>query len=216
MTGRRFGLNRLALSNGKRNKHLEGNCTECGGLLTYPAEQIGTVSKCPYCGQQTELTLAAPTVESGIPRKVIVLSLIAALILAGGLVGSMVALKRAQKWAADRNGTKSVVGHPPPPHHGFPPQSGVVQNGFRVWVNGLHRTRGDSPGYAVGVASNMLSRTRAKVELHFDLLDAAGAKVGVSMDTAAEVGQGRVWSFRAPVLSTNAVRVSLVSITEKQ
>ena len=78
-------------------KYLKGPCQHCGGRLEFPAESIGLVAPCPHCGEETELMLATPKSESVIPRRAIVWTWIAVVVLALGLAGSIVALKRAQR-----------------------------------------------------------------------------------------------------------------------
>ena len=60
---------------------------------------IGTTAACPRCGKPTELLLATPAQESGLPRRVIVYTVTGILILLLGLAGSVWALKRAQAMA---------------------------------------------------------------------------------------------------------------------
>ncbi len=83
-----------------RTKNLQGPCSHCGGMITYPAELIGTVTQCPYCRNSTELLLATPEIEPAIPRRGLFWTIVAIVILIGGLIGAMIGLKRAQNWAA--------------------------------------------------------------------------------------------------------------------
>ena len=80
----------------KSTKFLQGPCGHCGAMIKYQAEMIATMTRCPHCGEQTELTLAAPPQEPAVSRKAIVWTLTAILLLAVGLAGSLVALKLAQ------------------------------------------------------------------------------------------------------------------------
>ncbi len=81
-------------------KRLMGVCGECGGPIQFPAELIGTMATCPRCRKQTELRLEAPPEESTVPRKATLWTLVAALILVGGLVAALIVLKRFEKLAA--------------------------------------------------------------------------------------------------------------------
>jgi len=85
-----------------RTKKLPGTCTQCGGLFEFGAELIGTTAVCPRCGQPTELTLAIPPVEPEVPRRIIIWSVTAVIILVFGLGAALFALKRAQNWAEHR------------------------------------------------------------------------------------------------------------------
>lgn len=80
-----------------RTKNLQGSCTECGGTLTFPAEQIGTTSRCPLCGKETELHLDVPEDAPTIPRRTLIWTGVAILVLITGLFGAYLALKRSQR-----------------------------------------------------------------------------------------------------------------------
>src|SRR5438105_8787125 len=87
-------------------KNLKGECIECGGSLEFPAESIGTTVECRHCRKTTELSLAGPKEEPTVSTRVIAWTLIALFILIGGLVGSLIALNRAQNWAQKQHGTE--------------------------------------------------------------------------------------------------------------
>ncbi len=82
-----------------RTRNLRGPCQHCRGLIEYPAQLVGTTTQCPHCRQTTELLLATPPLEPAVPRRVIGWTIAAIIILVLGLVGSFIALKRAQNWA---------------------------------------------------------------------------------------------------------------------
>ncbi len=81
-------------------KRLMGACGECGGPIQFPAELIGTLTTCPRCRKQTELRLESPPEEAAVPRKAIVWTIVAVLILVTGLIAVLVVLKRFEKLAA--------------------------------------------------------------------------------------------------------------------
>ena len=81
-------------------KRLTGACSECGSPIQFPAELIGTMATCPRCRKQTELRLESPPEEPSAPRKATVWTVIAALILIGGLMAALIALKRFENLAA--------------------------------------------------------------------------------------------------------------------
>src|ERR1044071_3279780 len=85
-----------------RTKYLKGECGQCGGHLEFPAEATGLTTDCPHCGKPTELLLARPREEPAVSRRVIVWTASAVLILGLGLVGALVALNRAERYAARR------------------------------------------------------------------------------------------------------------------
>jgi hypothetical protein len=83
-----------------RTKRLQGPCEECGGILEFPADLIGTTSTCPHCGKTTELRLFTPPEEPTVPRRMIVYVVIALFVLLAGLGGSLVALQKARSMVA--------------------------------------------------------------------------------------------------------------------
>ncbi len=95
-----------------RTKKLQGPCAHCGGTIEYPAELIGTSTQCPYCGKTTELVLAKPPEEPSVPRRLVIWSVIAAIIVALGAGATIYALKRAQT-LSER--VKAKHGQTPPP-----------------------------------------------------------------------------------------------------
>jgi len=84
------------------NKSLSGECRECGARLEFPAEAVGTAANCPYCGKPTELRLELPLPERTVPTKTIIYAVIAILILVGGLIAALMALRRAELERAER------------------------------------------------------------------------------------------------------------------
>jgi len=98
-----------------RTKPIQGECQHCGGRLSFPADNIGSTAACPHCGQQTELRLMAPPEEPTIPRRAIVWSIVAAVILVLGLVGALVALKRAESLATRHRHAAPATNSPPLP-----------------------------------------------------------------------------------------------------
>src|SRR5437764_5048245 len=81
-----------------KTKFLKGACEHCGGHLEFLAEHIGMVIDCPHCGKETELALLPPPEEPTVPRRALVWTAIAVVVLGLGLGGAMLALKRAQNW----------------------------------------------------------------------------------------------------------------------
>ena len=77
-------------------KKVQGPCQHCGGTIEFVVDAIGTTAACPYCGKQTELILERPPDEPVIPRRMIVYTVLAVVILLFGLMASFYALKRAQ------------------------------------------------------------------------------------------------------------------------
>src|SRR6185369_4311221 len=85
------------------SKYLKGECQQCGGHVEFPAEAAGTSIECPHCGKATDLLLAVPKSEPSVPTKAIVYTVIAIVILVGGLIGTQIALKRAKRLVAQKS-----------------------------------------------------------------------------------------------------------------
>jgi hypothetical protein len=75
-------------------------------MIRFPAHSIGNTIPCPYCRQQTELTLAAPVQEPVVPRRLVILGIVTLVILVLGTAGVLIALKRAENWAAQKHATQ--------------------------------------------------------------------------------------------------------------
>ena len=196
-------------------KQLRGQCQHCGGRFDFPAEIIGNPGTCPHCGKDTEMMLERPKVESDVPKRMVIYSVLAVVILGLGLVAATVALKRARSMARSKNppgvlpgssGTRTVSGGP------F-----VVQtNDFYVTAATVQKPAGEPLPLAFGVLSNGLSRPRLGVQLTFDVLDARGLKIGTTMDSIILVEPLGKWQFRAPLLQTNAAGVRFASVREQK
>jgi hypothetical protein len=91
-----------------RSKFFRTTCAHCRGPIEYPAELVGTPTPCPHCGESTELDLPAPKMESGVPRRLIVWTVIAMAILVAGLIGAMIALNRARNMVGQGRQPASV------------------------------------------------------------------------------------------------------------
>ncbi len=86
----------------RKTRHIEGECQHCHGRLEFPVESIGLAFPCPHCGNGTELRLPKMPEEPTLPRRAIIWSLVATFILALGLIGSIIALNQAEKWAHEK------------------------------------------------------------------------------------------------------------------
>jgi hypothetical protein len=192
-----------------RLKHLQGECSHCGGRLEFPADSIGAMADCPHCGQPTELTLAAPPSTSIVPAKAIVWTLIAVLILGGGLAGAMVALKRAQKMAARQKQTavETVTNE-------VSPVAG--QANLNVSNVVLEKAQGSSLVHAVGTVRNAAAKQRFGVKVEIDLFDAAGQRLGIAQDYLPVLEPNAEWRFKALVMQSKVVSAKVASIKEDQ
>jgi hypothetical protein len=189
-------------------KRLTGVCSECGGPIQFPAELVGTMSQCPRCRKQTELTLAAPPEEPVLPRKVIVVTAVAAVILVAALIVTVGGLKHFEKLAANQRdraaapaGTKDTA----------------MAAGFEVSAFALEKGQGGNEIYAVGTVMNTSSRSRSQVTLELDLLDAGGQTLQVARAYRPTLEPGAKWEIKLPVTGdSKAVSTRVASIKAGQ
>ena len=186
--------------------------------MEWPVESTGLSADCPHCGQPTELMLPVPVLESGVPRRWLVLTILAIAILVGGLSTCLVLLKqyerrlgrlkaKAAAAAAQSPGPGAVTGQP---------GQGAGTNGFAVSPVALEKTPGSSLIYAVGTLSNTAGRRRFGVRVEVELLDNQGQKVGTATDYQGVIEPGAQWRFRALVVSGQAVSARVSAIQEQQ
>ncbi len=194
-------------------KDVRGECQHCGDPFNFPAEAAGQTTDCPHCGRPTELLLARPPeMKSPANTKAILYTVLALLILGGGLLAAVVLLKRAERLtarqreatpiAADQNSTAPV--------HSFAAQ------GFQATAVTLEKTPNGSVINAVGTIRNLTDRRRLDVSVEIELLDADGHKVGEAKVAQVVLEPGADWRFRIPVLEKNAAAARVLAITERQ
>jgi len=200
-----------------RTKPLEGVCSHCGRGITFPAELIGTSTACPHCGQTTELLLPQPEIAPTLPRRVIVWTLVAVLVLVSGLVASLVALNRAQRLATRQKLAEVAPAQSPLPAEGAQATvaRGTEVDGFEVSTVQVEKPSTGGRAYAVGTVANRLDRPRKAVRIELDLFNATGQKVGVAMDSTPLIEPAGRWQFRAPVIVPQAIAAKLASVREQ-
>jgi len=192
-------------------KNLRGECQHCGKPIEFHAEHVGTTAECPHCSQSTELLLPVPAEESSpVRRKAIVFSVIAVIILLGGLIGAGVALKRAERLKAERSRLATKTDQPSPPQ----PDTPWAALGFRASLVTIERGTNNSLVFAVGTISNLTNKPRFGVRVELELRDATGIKVGDAKDYRAVLEPNAEWRFRAMVVNQRAVVARMVGITE--
>jgi hypothetical protein len=203
-----------------RTKFLKGECQHCGGHLEFPAEIAGLPADCPHCGQQTDLLLAAPPQEPTVPRRTIVWAVIGIVILGLGLGGALVALKRAERWAArqKRQSEESLAATAPstPPAEVAGIADPQAQNGFAVSAAELEKAPGTSLVYAVGTLKNTSNHKRFGVKVELDLFDASEQKVGMATDYQQVMETNATWRFKALVVDSRATTAKVATIKEDQ
>jgi hypothetical protein len=196
-------------------KFLKGECSSCGGHIEFPAEAVGSTVDCPHCGKPTELLLAAPPQTSSLPIKTIVYTIVAVLILVGGLVGTMIALKRAKRLAENKAKTVAVA-QPTAPTK---PANPFAEIGFWASPVTLEKVTGSSLVYAVGTVRSLTNRQRFGVTVELDLLDANGqslnGETNRTTDYQAVIEPKSEWRYRAPVRDKKAASAKVVAIKEQ-
>ena len=205
-----------------RTKYLKGECRECHGHIEFPVEAAGMTIDCPHCGKPTDLVLAKLPEEPLLPRRTIVWTMVAVVIVGLGVAGALVALKLAQKKMAQKQeaAAKALAAvhkssepkSPPPP----PPDDPALNAGFRVTRITLEKTQGSSLTYAIGTLINTTNRQRFGVKIELDLLDTAGAKVGTATDYQQVIEPNGRWPFKALCVESKAESAKLASIKEDQ
>jgi hypothetical protein len=201
---------RLQIPGMSRTRYLKGECQQCGGHLEFPVDTIGLQIPCPHCGQTTELLLAAPPQESGIPRRVILWTLGALIILALGLAGTLLALNQAQRLAARQKQPVSAQLQPPPQKTDEP----TLKAGFSISPIHLEKVEGSSLVYAVGMVTNETDRQRFGVRVEIALVDPVGKKLGSAKDYQQVIEPHGRWGFKALVNEARATSAWLAAITE--
>lgn len=194
-------------------KNLQGECQQCGRLIEFHPESAGTSAECPHCGQFTELLLVVPEESSSPGRtKAVVFTILAVVILLGGLIGALVALKRAQRMSARQQEVlaNSNAQNPPRPADSF------AAAGFQVSDVTLGKGEGSSILYAVGKIRNLSGHQRFGVRVELEILDAATNKIGSAKDYRPVLEASDEWSFRALVVEKQAASARVSSISHDQ
>jgi Tfp pilus assembly protein PilV len=211
-----------------QTRYLKGECEQCAGHIEFPVEAVGTTIQCPHCGQQTDLFLLAPKDEPSLPRAKIVWTIIAVVVLTGGLIGALAALKRARNWAEQqqqqqqspaKTATTEAANPPSPTPEPASPstqEDPVAKANFQVSAINLEKTSGSKLIYAVGTVTNTADKQRFGVKIEIELLDAAGQKIGTAKDYQAVIEPKASWRFKALVVDPKADSAKLGSIKEDQ
>jgi hypothetical protein len=199
-----------------RTKTLKGHCTHCDGLLEFPAEATGTTVDCPLCGQPTELLLARPVEEPTIPRATIVWTLIAVLILGGGLAGALAALKRAERLVKRGKKPAATAASVPGKTNAPTTEDIAAKSGFRISPIRLEKVDGSSLVYASGILTNATDKQRFGIKVELDLLDAGGQKIGTASDYQGVIETNGQWQFKALVVDPRATAAARLADIKEQ
>ena len=149
-----------------------------------------------------------PEETSPTRTKAIVFTAVAVVILVGGLIGAIVALKRAQR----------IVGqHPaaaPPNNSPAKPDDPFAAQEFRVSAVALEKTSGSKLVHAQGAIANTANRQRFGVKVELDLFDANGKWIANASDYTGVIEPNSEWKFRALVVESKAASAKIAGIKE--
>jgi hypothetical protein len=202
-----------------RSKYLKGECQHCNGHLEFLADHIGMVVPCPHCGQETELLLVQPREDSAVPRRAIIWTGIAVLILGLGLAGAVMALKRAQRWAETQKLQATAQAAPdkqPNVDSQLEQTNSVIQDDLGVSAVSIEKAPGTSLQYAVGTVTNTSNHQRFGLKVRLDLSNGTGQKIGVASDYRPVLEPGAEWQFKALVVDPKTIAAKVASILEDQ
>jgi len=189
-----------------QTKRLTGACSECGGAIEFQAELVGTMATCPRCRKQTELMLATPPEEPGVPRKVIVWTVVTAVVLISGLIVTVVGLKHFEKLAAQQRSRDTSV---------LATNAAAMPAGLSVSGISIENGEGGKGTYVVGTVVNTSGRRRSHVAVEIELLDAEGHNVEIARALRPALEPRGKWEIRVPVADdSKAVSAKLASIRE--
>lgn len=156
--------------------------------------------------------LAPPPDEpSPLRKKAIVFTLLAVLILGGGLIAAKIALSRAMRLRAERQPAAQVE-----PAKPVAPADSFAAQAFRVLPVTLEQGPGSSLVYVVGTIQNVTNRQRFGVTIELELFDADGSKVGGATDYQKVIEPNAEWKFRALAVDKRARTARVVALKEAQ
>ena len=195
-----------------QKKNIKGNCQQCGGPFDFPVEGVGQTVDCPHCGRPTELLLATPRATSAVSTRQIGYVIVAITILIGGLVGTMIALKRAQRMKANQIGTGDVAGATTATTS--TPTDPLAQAGFQASAVTIEKATSGSLLYAQGTLRNISPSKKFGVKIELELRDAQNWKLGTATDYQPTLEPGAEWKFKAMVMNPKTASAAILSIKE--
>jgi hypothetical protein len=160
--------------------------------------------------------IGEPRHEPLVPRKAIIWTLIALVILVGGLAASIVALKRAENWAAKQRARSaaSLSNRAAVVEPGASRSLSPLPFGFRASSVTLKRSGGTL--VAVGNLTNRANLTRSGIRLEIALYNSAGAKISTATGYKQSLAPGAEWDFEIPAPVLNAASARITSVSEGQ
>jgi hypothetical protein len=189
-------------------KRLTGACSECGGSIEFQAELVGTMTQCPRCRKQTELTLAVPPEEPAVPGRILFWTIAAIVMMVLALVVTIVGVNHYAKLAASQKARAAAA-------QGT--DDTTKPAGFEVSAISLAKGQDGNGLNAVGTVVNTSDRKRSRVSLELELLDAGGKEVGIAKAYRPVLEPGAKWQVKVSVAGApEAVSARVASIKEGQ
>jgi hypothetical protein len=187
-------------------KRLTGACGECGGSIEFQAELVGTMTQCPRCRKQTELSLAVPPEEPAVPGRILFWTVAAIVIMVLALVVTIVGVNHYAKLAASQKARAAAA-------QGT--DDTTKPAGFEVSAISLEKGQDGKEIYAVGTVVNSSERPRSLITVEFDLRDAGGHTLQILRAYRPVLKPGAKWEIRLPVAGdSKAVSARLASFKE--
>jgi len=150
--------------------------------------------------------LATPPEEPGVPRKVIVWTVVTAVVLISGLIVTVVGLKHFEKLAAQQRSRDTSV---------LATNAAAMPAGLSVSGISIENGEGGKGTYVVGTVVNTSGRRRSHVAVEIELLDAEGHNVEIARALRPALEPRGKWEIRVPVADdSKAVSAKLASIRE--
>ena len=158
--------------------------------------------------------LSAPAPEPAIPRKTLIWTLIAVLVLVLGLAGALYALHLANK----KYGKKPEAAAQPimPAPQKIETDDPAQKAGFELKGITIQKVEGSSLVYAVGGLKNLEPRQRFGVTVKLELTNSAGERLGTATDYQRVIETNGEWQFKALVVDKKAAGARLANVTEQQ
>lgn len=204
-------------------KYLKCACSHCAGGIEFPPEGLGTTVPCPHCGQETELVLEATLTESNDSqhsKKWIVAGVIILVFGVFGAIGALVTAKVLARKKPLHPEVQSTAAQKSPSNPEKKPQPvsepANTINNFAVFPVAIEKkARGSTLVYAVGTVRNETDKQRFGVTVEIDLLDGAGAKIGMAKDYKDIIEPHAEWKFRALLVVKNVAAARINTVREQ-
>jgi hypothetical protein len=193
-------------------KNVTGQCQHCGGTIFFPAENTGKIARCTLCSRETELVLAVPDTGSPLPKKTIIFTVVAIVILIGGLIALQIAVKRAKKLVSQSDGNVPANAQ----LNSAPTAGSFATTGFGASSVAVEKAGGSSLVYAVGTITNLTDRRCFGVKVELDLLDRSGQRIATTKDYQSTLEPRATWRFKALVMDRSVDAAKITAIKEDQ